>query len=145
MKAKERVLFVCIHNSARSQMAEAFLNSAHGENYEAESAGIEPGRLNPFVVQAMSEVGIDISKNSTKSVFDLLKTGRSYDYVVTVCDKEAAEKCPIFPGPGRRVHWGFPDPSAATGSAAEKLQKAREVRDQIRKATADWEREIPRA
>jgi arsenate reductase (thioredoxin) len=137
---KQRVLFVCIHNSARSQMAETFLNLKHGDRYEAESAGIEPGRLNPFVVAAMADLGIDISKNKTKSVHDLLKAGKSYDYVVTVCDKEAAEKCPLFPGRARRLHWGFPDPSAATGSTEEKLQKAREVRDIIRQHINDWEK-----
>ncbi len=137
---KQRVLFVCIHNSARSQMAEAFMNKTLGDRFEAESAGIEPGLLNPFVVQAMSELGVDISRNKTKSVFDLLNAGRSYDYVVTVCDPAAAEKCPVFPGVARRLHWGFPDPSAATGSADEKLQKAREIRDIIQSQIHDWDR-----
>ncbi len=127
-----KVLFVCIHNSARSQMAEAFLNSLGGGRFEAESAGIEPGKLNPFVVSAMAESGIDISRNETKSVNDMLTRGRSYDYVVTVCDPAAAEMCPFFPGNGKRLHWEFSDPSSVSGGDAEKLAVARKVRDEIR-------------
>ncbi|HDQ26665.1 MAG TPA: arsenate reductase ArsC, partial [bacterium] len=89
---KIRVLFVCIHNSARSQMAEAYLNALGGGRFEAESAGIEPGTLNPVVVEAMKADGIDISQNKTKAVFDFYKEGRLYNYVITVCDKEAAER-----------------------------------------------------
>src|SRR6266567_4730617 len=92
------ILFVCTHNSARSQMAEAFLKQSGKGMFEAESAGIEKGKLNPYVVRAMNEVGIDISRNATKEVFDLFKQGRLYQAVITVCDKKAAEKCPIFPG-----------------------------------------------
>src|SRR5205809_722962 len=98
-----KILFVCIHNSARSQMAEAFLNYYGKEKFQAESAGIEKGKLNPFVVQTMQEAGIDISKNQTKEVFDLVKQGKSYDAVVTVCERYAAEKCPIFPGRGKKI------------------------------------------
>jgi arsenate reductase len=127
-----KVLFVCIHNSARSQMAEAFLNFLGGDRYEAESAGIEPGVLNPLVVQVMQEEGIDISGNRTKDVFEFLKQGRRYAFVVTVCDETAAERCPVFPGTGKRLHWGFPDPSAFQGSQEERLAKTREVRDQIK-------------
>ena len=139
--SKTRILFVCIHNSARSQMAEAWLNHLGGERFEAESAGLEPGRLNPLVVQAMAEKGIDISRNQTKSVFDLLKAGQSYRYVVAVCDQEAAEKCPVFPGAGQRLHWPFPDPSAATGAPEEKLAKTREVRDLILDKIESWLRD----
>jgi arsenate reductase (thioredoxin) len=126
---KHRVLFVCVHNSARSQMAEAFLN--RDGHFEAESAGLEPGKLNPNVVEVMKEAGIDISKNNTKSVFDLFKGGRSYNAVVTVCDEASAESCPIFPGMVKRLGWSFADPSGFTGSKEEILEKTRQVRDEI--------------
>ena len=126
------ILFVCIHNSARSQMAEAFLKQCGNGNFEAESAGIEKGKLNPYVVRAMHEVGIDISKNETKDVFDLFRQGRLYQAVITVCDKEAAERCPLFPGMVNRIHWSFPDPSKFTGTEEEILAQVREVRDQIK-------------
>jgi arsenate reductase len=125
----KKVLFVCIHNSARSQMAEAFLNAYGKGRYAAESAGIEPGKLNPFVVAVMKEKGIDISGNATKSVASVLNNG--YDLVVTVCDEASAERCPVFPGKVERLHWGFPDPSSKQGSDEEKLVFAREVRDAI--------------
>jgi arsenate reductase (thioredoxin) len=130
--ARDKVLFVCIHNSARSQMAEAYLNRLAGEQFEAESAGIEPGTLNPLVVEVMREDGIDISKNTTKDVSAFLKAGKRYSHVVTVCDEAAAERCPVFPGPGKRLHWSFPDPSALVGSREEKLARTREIRDQIK-------------
>ena len=130
---KMKVLFVCIHNSARSQMAEAFLNRLGGGRFEAESAGLEPGKLNPIVVEALKEIGIDISQNKTKSVFDLHKQGRIYQYVVTVCDESNSERCPLFPGlVHQRIHWSFSDPSGFTGSPAERLAQTRVVRDQIK-------------
>lgn len=135
---KKRILFVCIHNSARSQMAEAFINTLAGDRFEAESAGIEAGKLNPVVVAAMQEIGIDISGNPTNNVSDFLAEGRSYDYIVTVCDKEAAERCPIFPGNGVRLHWGFPDPSSFQGEPEEKLAFTRTVRDEIKKTLEAW-------
>lgn len=135
---KIKVLFVCIHNSARSQMAEAFLNSIAGDKFEAESAGIEPGKLNPVVVDAMKETGIDISQNKTKSVFEFYEQGKVYDYVITVCDKEAAEKCPVFLGVAERLHWNFQDPSALSGSHSEKIAGTRKIRDQIKQKIEDW-------
>lgn len=133
MTTKEKVLFVCIHNSGRSQMAEALLRHVAGDRFEAESAGFEPGRLNPIVVKAMAELGVDISSAKTKSVFDLFKQGRIYHYVVTVCDESSSEKCPIFPGMVReRMHWSFKDPAGFTGSEEERLARTREVRDQIK-------------
>ncbi len=136
MKAK--ILFVCIHNSARSQMAEAFVNRCCGEHFAAESAGLEPGTLNPLVVEAMAEEGIDIANNPTKSVWDIFKSGRTYGYVVTVCDEASAEKCPIFPGNAIREHWGFPDPSQFTGTHSEKLARVRAVRDAIAAKVTAW-------
>ncbi|MEY2465713.1 MAG: hypothetical protein QOD03_234 [Verrucomicrobiota bacterium] len=139
---KKKVLFVCIHNSARSQMAEAFLNQICGSEFEAQSAGIEPGRLNPIVVEAMREIGIDISGNPTKAVFDMIKSGQNFAYVITVCDETSAERCPIFPGVTTRLHWGFPDPSSFQGSPAEKLTRTREVRDTIKAKIEQWCAEV---
>jgi len=135
---KSKVLFVCIHNSARSQMAEAFLNRLCPECFEAHSAGIEPGRLNPNVVEVMREIGIDISRNETKSVADVLKSGLAFSHVITVCDETSAERCPVFPGATRRWHWGFADPSSFRGSREEILAKTRAVRDAIHDKLQSW-------
>ena len=138
---RHKVLFVCIHNSARSQMAEAFLNKYGKDQFQAESAGIEPGKMNPKVVKVMQEVGIDLSKKETRAVFDLLKQGRSYDAVITVCDAASAEKCPDFPGKGKKLAWYFEDPSAFKGTEGEILKKTRHVRNEIEKAVQDFIKE----
>jgi len=135
---KKRVLFICVHNSARSQMAEAFLNQICGEEFEAHSAGLEPGKLNPIVVEVMQEIGLDISGNQTKAVFDIFKSGKVFSYVITVCDETSAERCPIFPGITRRLHWSFPDPSTIQGTHEEKLARTREVRDSIKSRIEQW-------
>ena len=135
---RKRVLFICIHNSARSQMAEAFLNDICGEQFEAHSAGLEPGKLNPIVVEAMQEIGIDISRNQTKAVFDRYISGKSFAYVITVCDEASAERCPIFPGVTSRLHWSFPDPSALPGTQDEKLAGIRKIRDAIKAKIEAW-------
>lgn len=137
---QKRVLFVCVHNSARSQMAEAFCNHFGGEDFIAESAGLEPGKLNPHVVKVMEEIGIDISNNKCNSVFDYFKEGKSYSYVITVCDKTASERCPLFPGLviNGRLHWSFTDPSSFTGSEERILEKTRAVRDQIKNAVLEF-------
>ena len=116
---KIKVLFVCVHNSARSQMAEAFLNHLAGDRFEATSAGMEAGRLNPLAVKVMSEAGLDIAQNQTKDVFDFFKSGRLFNYVVTVCDAANSERCPIFPGVTQTLHWSFEDPGALTGTEEE--------------------------
>ncbi len=139
------VLFVCIHNSARSQMAEAWLNQLYGDRFDAMSAGLEPGTLNPYAVRVMAEEGIDISGAKTKSVFDIYKRGKLFRYVVTVCDTEAAERCPIFPGVSQRLHWSFPDPSQAQGSDEEKMAQVRAVRDEMRAKIEEWANSIVRA
>ena len=108
---KQKVLFICVHNSARSQMAAAWLNDICGDYFEAQSAGLEPGQLNPLVIQAMDEAGIDISNNKTQAVFDVFKSGQFFPYVITVCDESEAAGCPTFPGVTYRLHWSFPDPS----------------------------------
>lgn len=131
---RRKVLFVCIHNSARSQMAEAYLNTLGGDLFEAESAGLEPGTLNPLAVAAMQEEGIDISRNRTKDVQEFLRRGQLFDFLITVCDATAAERCPVFPGPAVRLHWGFADPAALTGSQEERAAATRQIRDQIKEA-----------
>ena len=138
-----RVLFICVHNGGRSQMCEAFLKHYAGGRFDAQSAGLKPGELNPFAVEAMAEVGIDISQNKTKSVFDVWKSGELFQYVISVCDKEAAEKCPIFPSPTTRLHWSFPDPSKVTGTREQKLHKVRQIRDEIATKTQDWLASLP--
>ena len=138
MQSKVKVLFVCIHNSARSQMAEAFLNQLGGDRFEAKSAGIEPGTLNPYVVEVMKEIGIDIAGNRVKDVFDFFKKGALFNYAITVCDETSAERCPVFPGHTTRLHWSFPDPSAVQGSDVEKLQSIRKIRDDIKARVESW-------
>lgn len=129
-----KVLFLCIHNSARSQMAEAWLKKFGGDKYEVESAGLEPGQLNPFAIEVMKEEGIDISKNPVKNVFDLAGMGKTFHFVVTVCDPKASELCPYFPGLHKKISWAFGDPSKFSGTYEEKLEKTREVRDRIKMA-----------
>jgi arsenate reductase len=128
---KQKVLFICVHNSARSQMAAALLNKRCGEFFEAESAGLEPGKLNPLAVELLREIDIDISQNETRAVFHVFKSGELFAYVITVCDESEAEACPIFPGVTTRLHWSFPDPSKFAGTLQEKLEQTRQVRDKI--------------
>lgn len=139
---KTNVLFVCIHNSSRSQMAEAFLNATCGNRFQAFSAGLQPGKLNPIAVESMRLRGIDISKNKTKSVDDILTSGTQFEFVITVCDETSAETCPIFPGEGIRLHWGFTDPSRLTGSDQEKLAGTIRIRDEIEARILEWCKEI---
>jgi arsenate reductase len=135
---KKNVLFVCIHNSARSQMAEELLRKLASDRFDVESAGLEPGKLNPIVIEALKEEGIDITGKPTKAVFDLFKSGKSYSYVITVCDEASAERCPIFPGVSQRFHWSFTDPSKFQGTDKEKLSKVREVKEEIRGTLKEW-------
>jgi arsenate reductase (thioredoxin) len=131
---KKRILFVCVHNSARSQIAEAYCNYLGEGHYIAESAGLEPGELNPNVVRVMAEDGIDISGKECNSVFDYFREGRNYSYLITVCDESQSERCPIFPGLiiDGRLHWSFKDPSGFKGSEEEILAETRKVRDEIK-------------
>jgi len=135
---KQKVLFICVHNSARSQIAEAFLNEICGVQFEAHSAGLEPGKLNPLAVEAMREIGIDISHKQTQSVFDVFKSGELFAYVITVCDETSADRCPIFAGVTKRLHWSFPDPAALTGTREERLACTRKIRDEIRARVEMW-------
>ncbi|SRR6266404_2267406 len=125
---KIKVLFLCTGNSARSQMAEGYLRHAAKDRFEAVSAGVEPKGLNPLAVEAMQEIGIDISQQSSKDVVSLL--GQHISYVITVCDN-ARERCPIFPATWKLLHWSFEDPASVTGTHGEKLSAFRHVRDQI--------------
>jgi arsenate reductase len=135
---KQKVLFICVHNSARSQMAEAFLNLACPDYFEAHSAGLEPGTLNPLAVEAMKEIGIDISGKKPQGVFDVFMSGQLFSYVITVCDESEAASCPIFPGVTRRLHWSFADPAALAGSREESLEETRKIRDQVRARIEMW-------
>lgn len=129
--APRRVLFLCTHNSSRSQMAQGLLNARGGRRYQAESAGTEPGALHPMAVRAMAEIGIDISAAAGHHAKPMSAfAGQTFDLVVTVCD-EAAEACPFFPGARRQLHWSFPDPSAAEGTEEQRLIVFRLVRDAI--------------
>ena len=132
---KKRVLILCTGNSARSQMAEGFLRHDAGERFEVRSAGVDPSAVRPQAIEVMREVGIDISNQRSKSVDEF--TGEEFDYVITVCDN-ANERCPIFPGKTKRIHWSFADPAAATGDEAARLAVFRRVRDQIRQRFSEW-------
>ena len=136
--SKKTVLFICQHNSARSQMAEEYLRMLGGDAFQTESAGLEPSEINPLVVEAMKEEGVDLSGKKTQSVFELFKAGSLFEYVVTVCDPELDAKCPLFPGVTHRLNWPFPDPSALEGTPEEKLDGTREIRDTIKMQIIDF-------
>ena len=134
---KQKILFLCTGNSARSQMAEAFVRKHGGDRFEAHSAGLEPKGLNPFTVKVMDEVGIDVSGQISKGV-DTYLGKVLFQYLVTVCD-DADKNCPtVWPGVNQRMHWSFQDPAAVEGTEEEKLTKFREIRDQIEKKIKDW-------
>lgn len=137
-----RVLFVCVHNTARSQMAEEYLNAVAGDRIAAESAGIEPGELNPHVVRLLAEEGRDISGKRTRAVADVYRSGQTYDYVITVCSPEAEENCPVFPGPVTQLSWPFPDPGAFTGTSGEILRQTRAVYRSIQNRINEFLTEI---
>lgn len=126
------MLLVCDDNSLRSPMAEAWLNHLGKGDFLARSAGFEPGLLNPLAVAVMQEVGLDISRHPARSVFELYTAGELFSYVITLCDPETAERCPIFPGVARVANWPFSDPTREQISEAEKIQKLRDLRDRIR-------------
>jgi arsenate reductase (thioredoxin) len=134
---KQRVLFLCTHNSARSQMAEGFLRSLAGDRFEVASAGTHATRVHPLAIRAMKDVGIDISGQASKVVDEFVE--QPWDYVITVCDA-ANETCPVFPKTSNRLHWSFDDPSRATGSDAQRLEVFRRVRDQLKRRITDWTR-----
>jgi arsenate reductase (thioredoxin) len=132
---RTRVLVLCTHNSARSQMAEGFLRALGGDRIDAASAGTEATRVHPLAIRVMDEVGVDLRAHTSKTLDQFL--GESWDYVITVCDS-ANERCPLFPGRTTRIHWSFDDPSTAEGSEEERLAAFRRVRDAIRTRLTQW-------
>jgi arsenate reductase (thioredoxin) len=138
---KIRVLFLCSGNSARSQMAEAWLRKFAGERFEVHSAGLDAKGIHPLTIQVMEEVGVDMSRHESKPLTRYLNT-LHFGYLITVCDR-AAEACPIFPGMGQRLHWPFEDPATFEGSTEEKLLKFRQVRDQIKEKILAWVAQTP--
>jgi arsenate reductase len=127
-----------VHNSFRSQIAEAILNYKYGDTFEAESAGLTAIEINPLAIKVMRDYGIDISKNKTNNVFDFFKEGRLYEYVITVCSKEAENKCPVFPGIRKRINWNLEDPETFTGTEEEKYQKAVQLMSEIENRIDDF-------
>ena len=143
---KANVLFICVHNSARSRMAEGLLNARCGEFFIAQSAGLEQGRgVNPLAAAVMQEIGIDITGKPGQGVFDVYKSGQLFAYVITVCHESESGGCPIFPGPTERLHWPFADPSSFTGTWEEKLEQTRKVRDEIAAKIDVWCADVCRA
>jgi arsenate reductase len=139
----DKVLFICVHNSARSQMAEAYLRMFGQDDFEAESAGFEPTTVNPLVVEVMKEEGVDLSGKGTQSAFDLFRQGRVFSYVITVCSDGDEAQCPVYPGVVTRIHIPFADPAKVQGTHDEKLAQVREIRDEIKaavKAFVEWVR-----
>jgi arsenate reductase (thioredoxin) len=132
---KEQVLILCTGNSARSQMSEGLLRALAGDRFEVFSAGSKPSSVNPLAIAVMDERGIDIRSHRSKHLNEYL--AQPFDYVITVCDN-AAETCPLFPGPARRIHWSFPDPAAVQATEAERLASFRQVRDDIETQLKNW-------
>ena len=129
---KIKVLFICVHNSGRSQIAEEYLKMIGGDRFEVESAGYKPTSLNPLVLKVMEEGGFDLSKKKTQSAWDLFKEGKHFKYVITVCDRAHEEECPLFCKPFVQLNWPYPDPETFTGTEEEKLNQARVLRDSIK-------------
>lgn len=138
----KRVLFVCVHNSARSQLAEELLKKFSPGKFAPESAGLEPGLLNPYVLEILKEEGIDISGKKTNSAFEFFKQGRKFNYVVTVCSESEGDRCPVFPGISKRLHWSFEDPSTFAGSKQEILEQVRRLKDDIKKKVIEFIQEF---
>ncbi len=133
---KTKVLFLCTGNSARSQMAEAFLRKYAGDEFEVYSAGIRPLGIAPYTIRVMEEIGINLEGHGSKNVDEYMGK-RDFDYMITVC-ANAEKQCPVFPGMGERIHWDLEDPVMQIGDEEEKLQKFREVRDKIDKLIKEW-------
>ena len=137
-----KVLFICRHNSTRSQIAEAYLKEMGGEHFLVESAGFDPGPINPDVIRVLQEEGIDISHKTSQKVFDLFKQGKIFDFVITVCEQEEGQ-CPVFPGVTHRLHLPFPDPAQVTGDEEERLAAIRSIRDQIKANISEFACWVP--
>jgi len=134
----KKVLFICVHNSARSQMAEEFLKKLGNGKFEVESAGFEPKEINPYVVEVMKDEDIDLSSKKPQSVFELVKKQKFYGYVITVCDKSREEECPVFMGTPKRLHWNLKNPEDFTGTEEEILEKVKNLKDQIKELVIEF-------
>lgn len=146
MTADLKVLFVCVHNAARSRMAEALLRDLGAGRFEVTSAGFEPREVNPVVVEALGQVGLTLPSTAPQpSVFELFRAGRHFHYVIGVCDEEHGQKCPLFPGVTQRLYWSFPDPASFRGSPDEKLARVVQVREAIRARLEAWLSTLPGA
>ena len=144
MTADIQVLFVCVHNAARSRMAEALLRELGGPRFEVTSAGFEAHEVSPLALESLASVGLSLPFTGVQpSVFELFKAGRRFDYVIGVCDEEHGQRCPVFAGVTQRLYWSFPDPGTFTGSHAEKLARIAEVRDAIEQQLRAWVQTIP--
>jgi arsenate reductase (thioredoxin) len=137
-----KVLFVCIHNSARSLMAESSLKRWGGDHFDVSSAGLSPGLVNPMAVEVLKEWGVDLPRRQGQSVFELFKAGKLYDYVISVCDDSSAQRCPVFPGITQRINWSFEDPASFEGTHEEKLERTRRLRDRISRKVQEWVEEM---
>ncbi|MCF6309200.1 MAG: arsenate reductase ArsC [Sulfurimonas sp.] len=136
---KKKVLFICIHNSARSQIAEALLKKYANDLFEVQSAGFEPSSINPIAIELLQkEENINISNNSSDAIFELFKQGRHFNLVITVCDEGNAQRCPIFPGLNYRIHWSFEDPSSIEGTDEQKYEKVKEIYLLIKKEVMNF-------
>ena len=136
------VLFLCVHNAGRSQIAEAYLKKFGGDLFLVESAGLEPGNLNSYVVRTLQEDGIDISTHPTQSVFELSRQKRTFQYIITVCSRDAAGSCPVFPGKHHNLHWSLPDPASFAGTDEQIMANVRIVRDEIKRAVRAFVRDM---
>lgn len=135
---QNHVLFICAHNSARSQIAEELMRRHCGDTVRVESAGLKEGSLNPLAIEVLKEIGIDITGKETQDAFELYRNGRLFSHVITVCDDSNGEHCPVFPGGVIRLHWSLHDPATFEGSWEEKLERTRQVRDEIQKRVEEW-------
>jgi arsenate reductase len=136
---QNHVLFICAHNSARSQIAEELMRLYHGDTVRAESAGLREGlHINPLAIEVLPEIGIDISDKETQDAFELYRQGRLFSHVITVCDDSNGEHCPVFPGGVVRLHWSLHDPAAFEGTWDERLERTRQVRDEIHRRIEEW-------
>jgi arsenate reductase (thioredoxin) len=138
---KKKVLFICVHNSARSQIAEELLRKYGGDTFETESAGLEPTEVNPLVIEVMKEEGVDLTNKKTQSVFDVVKRKTFFGYVVTVCDRQSEKKCPVFPGVPMRMHWDLVNPEDYTGTYEQRLEKVRNLKEKIKELVLDFIKE----
>jgi len=144
MTAEFKVLFVCVHNAARSRIAEALLRKLGGSRFDATSAGFEPHEANPLAVEALARIGLSLPFTGVQpSVFELFKAGRPFDYVIGVCDEEQGQRCPVFAGMTQRLYWSFPDPATFSGTHAEQLDRVIEVRDAIEARLQAWIQTLP--